>query len=85
MLEELNLTFQRSFKDYQSTVKSNVAIASPITSYARIHMIPFKIKDSTVYTDTDSIFTTEKLSDSFIGKELGMMKDELGGLVIKEA
>ena len=85
MLEELNLTFQRRFKDYQTTVKSNVAIASAITSYARIHMIPFKIKDSTVYTDTDSIFTTEKLSDSFIGKELGKMKDELGGLVIKEA
>jgi hypothetical protein len=33
----------------------------------------------------DSVFTTNKLEDKFIGKELGYMKDELNGLIIKEA
>ena len=31
-------------------VKSNVAIASGITSYARIHMIPFKLNGNIFYT-----------------------------------
>lgn len=57
-------------------VKSNVAIASAITSYARIHMIPYKLLQGTAYSDTDSIFTTEKLPDHLIGDSLGLMKDE---------
>ena len=65
-------------------VQSNVAIASAITSYARIHMIPFKIDPNTIYTDTDSIMTTKKLSEDMIGKGFGMMKDELDGGCIKE-
>src|SRR5215813_9669206 len=48
-------------------------------------MIPFKLLPGTVYTDTDSIFTTEILPKSLIGNELGMMKDELNGIVISEA
>jgi hypothetical protein len=70
--------------NYHSLVKANVAIASAVTSYARIHMIPFKIEGYCVYSDTDSIFTTKKLDDRFIGNDLGLMKDELNGLVIKE-
>lgn len=66
-------------------VRTNVAIASAVTAYARIHMIPFKLDDGICYTDTDSIFTTTKLDESKVGKKLGQMKDELNGLTIKEA
>lgn len=45
-------------------------------------MNPYKILPGTAYTDTDSIFTTDILP---IGKELGMMKDELNGKIITEA
>ena len=48
-------------------------------------MIPYKLDESTVYTDTDSIFTTKPLNSSFLGKGLGLMKDELNGLLISEA
>jgi hypothetical protein len=72
-------------KNITNGVPSNVAIASAVTAYARIHMIPFKLNPSVVYTDTDSIFTTDKLGDNLIGKNLGLMKDELDGLLIKEA
>lgn len=71
-----------------SFVKSNVALAAAVTSYARIHMIPFKIDPNTLYTDTDSIFTTKPLDPTLLGiamRELGQMKDELKGQVIEEA
>lgn len=62
---------------------SNVAIASAVTSYARMHMITFKTNYNVIYTDTDSIFTTDKLPDELIGSELGLMKDELDGGIIE--
>ena len=85
MVRELNLNFSLGIKEYSKTINSNVAIASAITAYARIHMIPFKVDPNTKYTDTDSIFTTKKLPDSLIGKDLGLMKDELSGCKISEA
>lgn len=48
-------------------------------------MIPFKISGKCYYTDTDSVFIEGELPKEFIGKELGLMKDELDGLTIKEA
>ena len=36
------------------------------------------------YTDTDSIFVNKPLPDYLVGTELGLMKDELNGQVIKE-
>lgn len=72
-------------KNQFSFIKSNVAIASAVTSYARIHMIPFKINGDVYYTDTDSIITATKLDDSLLGKDIGFMKDELNGLLIEEA
>jgi hypothetical protein len=45
----------------------------------------FKENVAVAYTDTDSIFTTEKISDNLIGKDIGLMKDELEGNIIKEA
>jgi hypothetical protein len=61
-----------------------VAISAAVTVYARVHMIPYKLLPGTVYTDTDSIFTTDVLPSNLIGSELGLMKDELNGLVIQE-
>jgi hypothetical protein len=64
---------------------SNVAIAAAVTSYARIAMIPIKIDPNTLYTDTDSAFTSEPLNPDLLGIELGQYKDELKGKVIAEA
>lgn len=85
IISALNITLNTSIQGFEKVIKANVALASAITSYARIHMIPFKIDSETVYTDTDSIFTTKPLPANLIGKGLGLMKDELNGLVIKQA
>ena len=44
MVKELNLNFNLGISEYAKTINSNVAIASAITAYARIHMIPFPPK-----------------------------------------
>jgi hypothetical protein len=85
MLEMLNNELHSEIKGYQTLIKSNVAIAAAVTAYARIEMIPYKIDPNTLYTDTDSIFTTKPIDPNLIGLELGQMKDELKGLVINEA
>nr|YP_010160567.1 DNA polymerase [Gymnopilus junonius]QRH17753.1 DNA polymerase [Gymnopilus junonius] len=85
IVKELEENVSLNIKGGKAIVKSNVAIASAVTSYARIHMIPFKLNYDVYYSDTDSIFTSDKLPDSLVGKDLGLMKDELDGLLIKEA
>jgi len=82
---KLNSELVVNLTNHYSLVKANVAIASAVTAYARIHMITFKTEASCVYSDTDSVFTSNKLAGKFIGSELGLMKDELNGLTIKEA
>jgi hypothetical protein len=84
ILERLNNEFHSIGSD-NSYIMSNVALAAAVTSYARIHMIPFKIDPNTLYTDTDSYFTTKTIDPLLLGKDLGLMKDELKGLTIKEA
>ena len=68
-----------------SIIKSNVAIASAVTSYARIHMMQFKNNHDIFYTDTDSIITSKPLDKSLIGNKIGLMKDELSGGIISKA
>lgn len=85
LLLGLNSILKTNINNNYHFVKSNVAIASAITAYARIHMMKFKLDDGCVYTDTDSIFTTNKLSDEYLGKEIGLFKDELKGNIIQEA
>ena len=85
MLDKLNNELHSEIKGFQTLIKSNVALAAAVTSYSRIHMIPFKTHPDTLYTDTDSIFTTKAIDLSLIGLELGEMKDELKGKVIHEA
>jgi len=71
-------------------VKSNVAIAAAVTSYARIEMMQLKmllvkLGINLYYTDTDSIFVDQELPPELIGNELGQLKDELKGEYIKKA
>ena len=85
LIIKLNSCLELKLSNQYSLVKANVAISSAVTSYARIHMIPFKIDGSCVYTDTDSVFTRNKLDAKYIGSGLGLMKDKLNGLTSKEA
>lgn len=85
VLMKLNMICESNIQATNKIVMSNVAIAAAVTSYARIHMLYYKLLPGTVYTDTDSIFTTDQLSESLIGSGLGLMKDELSGLFIQEA
>jgi DNA polymerase type B, organellar and viral len=85
VLRELNMVCESAIKSSNRIVMSNVAIAAAVTAYARNHMIYYKLLPGTVYTDTDSIFTTDELPEFLIGSGLGQMKDELNGKVIKEA
>lgn len=88
LIKKLNIDLSlRLIPPITSIVKSNVAIASAITSYARIEMMKYKsLPDIDIYySDTDSIFVNKNLPENMVGKELGQMKDELGGGVIKEA
>ena len=81
---KLNLQIIEDKPKFTSPIQSNVAIASAITSWARIEMIKYKLDAYVIYSDTDSIFTTRKLSDHLIGPSLGLMKDEMSGKTIKE-
>ena len=82
---DLNATVLSELTSGMIDVKANVAIASAITAYARVEMMKYKLNDTVCYTDTDSIFTTDKLSEDLVGADLGLVKDELGGLLIQEA
>jgi hypothetical protein len=84
LINELNSKFELNLNSSFKNVKTNVSIAAAVTAYARIHMIPFKLLPGTVYTDTDSIFTTDILPDNQIGRNMGLMKDELDGKFILE-
>lgn len=85
-MHKLNITINTNVKDKPVIVNSNIAIASAITSYARIHMMDIKLHDSCYYTDTDSAFVDDlEPFKHLLGKEIGLFKDELGGLIIEEA
>jgi len=57
---------------------TNIAIASAITAYARVHMSEFKNNPlfKLYYTDTDNIVVDKPLPEKYIGKNLGQMKLE---------
>lgn len=84
VLMKLNMICESNIQATNKIVMSNVAIAAAVTAYARIHMIYYKLLPGTVYTDTDSIFTTDTIPNHLIGSGLGLMKDELNGLFIQE-
>jgi len=80
----LNSTLNTDVKPKYLPVKTNVAIASAVTAYARINMMELKLDPGVIYSDTDSIITTTVLQDHLIGKELGQLKDELDGKFIDQ-
>lgn len=96
MSSNLDYNLINEIKDYTNlnlisgfrNVKSNVGIASAVTSYARIEMMELKmlllrLGIKLFYTDTDSIFTDKEIPEYLIGKDLGQLKDELNGKFIK--
>lgn len=86
ILKKLNSVLETNLTTMAIPVNSNVAIASAVTAYGRITMMKYKLDPAVVYSDTDSIFTTnpkpfsDKLTD-----ELGDFKDEMNGLIISKA
>jgi hypothetical protein len=87
LLNELNNEMSLEIISPFKKVQSNVAIASAVTSYARIAMMKYKLIPGIeiYYFDTDSMFTNKPLPDHLIGDGLGLMKDELKGGYIKKA
>jgi hypothetical protein len=85
LIKKFNILIDSNYSSNEYLIKSNVAIAAAVTSYARIHMIPFILHPGSVYTDTDSIFSETPISIELIGDSLGLMKDELEGQLIEEA
>jgi DNA polymerase type B, organellar and viral len=85
IINKLNIEVDREYVSKFKLVKNNVAISSAVTAYARIHMMDFKLNFDIYYTDTDSAILGSDLPKHLVGKELGLMKDELKGCVIKEA
>jgi len=84
-LSILNSTFKLSKEPNYIPIKTNVAIASAVTAYARMQMMDLKLDENVLYSDTDSIITSQELPPEFLGDELGLLKDELKGEFIKEA
>jgi hypothetical protein len=85
-LQEFNVTYKTNFQLLNQLVNSNIAIASAVTSYARIRMMDVRLHPSCYYTDTDSAFVDDlEPFKHLLGDELGLFKDELNGLEIEEA
>lgn len=87
LVRDYNIKYNDNIKSsFSLTVKSNVAIASAITAYARIEMIKYKTDNNidVIYTDTDSLIYKGELSKNLFGDKIGQMKDELNGKFIKE-
>jgi hypothetical protein len=87
LVNELNNVLKIDIVSPFRKVQSNVALASAVTSYARIAMLKYKLIPGIkiFYFDTDSIFTDKPLPNYLIGDDLGLMKDELNGAFIKKA
>lgn len=85
-LTDLNAVYNTNFQQTFTLVNSNIAIASSVTSYARIAMMDVRLHPACYYTDTDSAFVDSlEPFKHLIGPNLGQFKDELNGGVIEEA
>lgn len=81
------LDLLQEFTGFTPKILTNVSIASAVTSYARILMIPVKTDpiNPCYYTDTDSVFVGKPLNSTLVGINLGQFKDELQGFRIDKA
>ena len=61
---------------------SNVAIASAITAYSRMHINKYKFlpNNNVFYSDTDSVFLQHPLNENEVSNTLGAMKLENGNI-----
>jgi hypothetical protein len=67
--------FLKNHKFWALHSKTAIQIASSTTSYARIVMHKYKMMCKNVYySDTDSIFTDEKLPQELISNDIGKFK-----------
>jgi hypothetical protein len=68
-----------AIKKQQERAVFNVAIAAAVTAYSRILIDPFKRipGNPCLYSDTDSVFLVKPLDSSFLGSEIGLMKNEV--------
>jgi len=74
-----NIGDNTSLDNANETHNTNVAIASAITAYARVHMSQFKNNPdfNLYYSDTDSVYIDKPLSDDLVNEKiLGQMKLE---------
>lgn len=91
IFDALNLESQTLIKDLILQIQtlysgSNMAIASAITAYSRMLMAEVINNHGVLYTDTDSVFTTQPLPSNLVSStELGLFKDELNGGKIDRA
>jgi DNA polymerase elongation subunit (family B) len=81
-LTDPQIELKTNLDNGRETHNVNIAIASAVTAYARIHMSQFKINPGfglprLYYTDTDSAYFDGPLPDSFISStELGKLNLE---------
>jgi hypothetical protein len=76
--DHIMLEINKPVSDEYHGTDVNVAVASAITAYARIHMSQFKNNPDykLYYSDTDSAVTNKPLPDHMIGTGLGQLKLE---------
>jgi len=78
LLKNINYNIDKlNYKNIESKIKSNVAIASAVTAYGHIEMIKYKTLPgiNVYYSDTDSLFIDKPLPNNMVGDDLGKMKN----------
>jgi DNA polymerase family B len=73
------ISYLKNNKELDTIGKDNsknisIALASAVTSYARVYMSEFKTKNNLYYSDTDSIVVDKPLPEEYVGDELGQFK-----------
>ena len=56
LIKKFNSTLQSNYQTFTAPIKSNVTLASAVTSYSRFILKPYILSGDVYYTDTDSIF-----------------------------
>ncbi len=88
-IKQLNIKLDLNLKDFKKNVKANVALAAAATSYAQVIMAEYKVLCAklgikVLYSETDSLITDKPLPNYLIGRNIGLMKDDLeDGIIIK--
>lgn len=69
---------------WQPPMNTCPQMSAAITAYARMKMYPFISREDCHYTDTDSVILSQPLPEECVSEtELGMFKQEYGGLIRK--